>query len=90
MLQCCALDFSHKTRPVTVLCYGFSQDSPTRVEHTIDVFYLNPFKDDFSFVNPVCPEDYFTESDGLKVYLNGGYPSSQEIFDLTCPAKFSK
>ena len=57
-------------------------------------FYLNLSTDDFSFINPVCPEDYFDESDGFKVYLfNGltaGHPSSQAIFDLTCPAKFSQ
>ena len=66
----------------------------SRIRDHISFFYLNLSTDDFSFINPVCPEDYFDESDGFKVYLfNGltaGHPSSQAIFDLTCPAKFSQ
>jgi len=50
--------------------------------------YLN---DDFSFINTVCPEDYFNESEGFKVYLFtsilAGHPSYQTIFGLKCPEK---
>jgi len=50
--------------------------------------YLN---DDISFINTVCPEDYFNESEGYKVYLFNsildGHPSYQTIFGLTCPEK---
>ena len=52
---------------------------------------LNLHQDDISFINTVCPEDYFNESEGYKVYLFNsildGHPSYQTIFGLTCPEK---
>jgi len=60
-----------------------------RIPNISDKFiYLN---DDFSFINTVCPEDYFDESEGFKIYLFNdilsGHPSNQAIFGLTCPGK---
>lgn len=47
--------------------------------------YLN---DDISFINPVCPDDYFNEN-GQKIYfftsIFKGHPSSHEIFNFQCP-----